>query len=72
MTDLTPPTVDFLSDIHRNRIFAFFQDVDVDPAPDEKSVMTYVAQFLHRYPEGAEGKVGPDADCLNLGSPRCP
>ena len=35
-----------------------FQDVDVEPAPDEKSVMTYVAQFLHRYPEGAEGKVG--------------
>ena len=34
------------------------EDVDVDPAPDEKSVMTYVAQFLHRYPEGAEGKVG--------------
>ena len=36
------------------------EDVDVDPAPDEKSVMTYVAQFLHRYPEGAEGKVGRD------------
>ena len=24
---------------------------------DEKSIMTYVAQFLHRYPEGSEGKV---------------
>lgn len=26
------------------------QDVDVE-TPDEKSVMTYVAQFLHKYPE---------------------
>lgn len=25
-------------------------DVDV-PKPEEKSVMTYVAQFLHKYPE---------------------
>ena len=33
------------------------EDVDVEN-PDEKSVMTYVAQFLHRYPEGAKGKVG--------------
>ena len=32
------------------------EDVDVQ-SPDEKSVMTCVAQFLHRYPEGAEGKV---------------
>ena len=33
------------------------EDVDV-PNPDEKSVMTYVAQFLHRYPEGSVNKVG--------------
>lgn len=32
------------------------EDVDV-PNPDEKSVMTYVAQFLHKYPEGSVTKV---------------
>lgn len=46
-----------------------FTDVDVDK-PDEKSIMTYVAQFLTQYPDirgagcdGQENEVG--VCCLN-------
>lgn len=33
-------------------------DVDV-PKPEEKSIMTYVAQFLHKYPEPKVSSCGP-------------
>ena len=39
------------------------EDVDVEN-PDEKSVMTYVAQFLHRYPEGSQRKVRSQEEFL--------
>lgn len=32
------------------------EDVDVDK-PDEKSIMTYVASFLHRFPEPGTSSV---------------
>lgn len=39
--------------------FAPLSDVDVDK-PDEKSIMTYVAQFLEKYPD--PDKDFPDGD----------
>ena len=50
------------------------EDVVVE-SPDEKTIITYVAQFLHRYPEGSEGKVRRVESvfafhlCVNLRSP---
>lgn len=40
----------------------FSSDVDVEK-PDEKSIMTYVAQFLKAYPEAGED---PAVSGLNL------
>lgn len=40
----------FILDNQENNMLSLSQDVDVE-RPDERSVMTYVAQFLHKYPE---------------------
>ena len=44
-----------LSETLKEIIKILFEIVDVDvEKPDEKSVMTYVAQFLKAYPEAGE------------------
>lgn len=40
-------------------------DVDV-PKPEEKSIMTYVAQFLHKYPEPKVSKVLIILNCIHF------
>lgn len=46
-----------------------FPDVDVDK-PDEKSIMTYVAQFLKQYPDihstGADAQENDVSICFSL------
>ena len=46
-----------------------FSDVDVDK-PDEKSIMTYVAQFLKQYPDihntGSDGQENDVSICFSL------
>lgn len=44
--------------------FHLFSDFDV-PHPDEKSIMTYVAQFLHRYPDTCASAEVVDATSLS-------
>ena len=41
------------------------EDVDVEN-PDEKSVMTYVAQFLHKFADSMSQQVGIRANCYQL------
>lgn len=40
-------------------------DVDV-PKPEEKSIMTYVAQFLHKYPEPKVSNVLIILNCIHF------
>lgn len=40
-------------------------DVDV-PKPEEKSIMTYVAQFLHKYPEPKVSNVLLILNCIHF------
>ena len=46
-----------------------FPDVDVDK-PDEKSIMTYIAQFLKHYPDvhstGTDGQENDVSVCFSL------
>lgn len=40
------------------------EDVDVE-RPDEKSIMTYVAQFLHKYPD-RDAILDPETEVIRL------
>lgn len=56
---------DYLTHVWENLIenlWCIISDVDVEK-PDEKSVMTYVAQFLKAYPEAGED---PSVSTINL------
>lgn len=54
--------------IHYSHLVWVFPDVDVDK-PDEKSIMTYVAQFLKQYPDihntGTDGQETDVSICFS-------